>query len=216
MRFKLLCLVTLCLLPGITTPQSVSSSAQLSSDTISNAWEFEANAYYYVMPGDKNTTTLIGTADHEALHMEARYNYEDQKTFSLFGGYNFETGNELVLDLTPMLGFAVGNINGLIPGLELNLTWGIFDYYSESEYVFDFEGIENDYFYTWAELGITPFKSVRIGGVVTRTILYQSDPEFEYGALVQYSFRNLKAMVYYFNPFSKNDSYLIPTFGIEF
>ncbi|MBK8553680.1 MAG: hypothetical protein IPL53_22560 [Ignavibacteria bacterium] len=196
--------------------QSVSSSSQLNSDSIPNDWSFEADAYYYLMPNDKNTTTLIGTADHKALHIEARYNYEDQKTFSLFGGYNFETGKELVLDLTPMLGFAVGNINGLIPGLELNLTWGIIDYYSESEYVFDFEEKENNYFYTWAELGITPFDNLRAGAVTTRTLLYKSDPEFEYGALVQYSFWKMKAMIYYFNPFNKNDSYLIPTIGVEF
>lgn len=181
-----------------------------------NAWSFEIDAYYYIMPNDKNTTTLITTADHSDLHLEARYNYEDEKTFSFFGGYNFETGNDVVLDLTPMTGFAVGNINAVIPGLELGISWKILDYYSESEYVFDLEGKENDYFYTWAELGITPFDNFRAGAVVTRTLLYQSDLEFERGAFVQYSFRKVKVLIYYFNPFSKDESYLIPTVGIVF
>jgi hypothetical protein len=143
--------------------QKINYSLQNTGDASSEVWSFEANAYYYIMPNDKNTTTLIATADHSALHLEGRYNYEDEKTFSMFGGYNFETGKEFVLGLTPMLGFAVGNIDGIIPGLELSLSWKILDYYSESEYVFDLEGKENDYFYTWAELGITPFDNFRAG-----------------------------------------------------
>ena len=115
-----------------------------------------------------------------------------------------------------MAGFAVGNINGIIPGLEISLTCGIFDYYSESEYMFDFEGKENDYFYIWSELGISLFDNFRAGAVANRTLLYQSDREFETGAFVQYSFRNIKARIYYFNPLSKENSYLIPTLGIEF
>ena len=201
---------------GITAQQNSGNSAAINSDSIPAEWSFEADAFYYIMPDEDNTTTLIGTADHKALHVEARYNYEDKNTFSLFGGYNFETGKKLVLDLTPMAGFAAGNINGIIPGLEISLTWGIFDYYSESEYIFDFEGKENDYFYTWAELGISPFDNLRAGGVATRTLLYQSDLEFQRGIFVQYSFWKMKAMVYYFNPLSKDNSYLIPTLGIEF
>lgn len=201
---------------GINAQQNSGNSSPVNSDSVPAQWSFEADAFYYLMPDEVNTTTLIGTADHKALHLEARYNYEDKNTFSFFGGYNFETGKELVLDVTPMAGFAVGNINGIIPGLEISLSWGIFDYYSESEYIFDFEGKENDYFYIWTELGISPFDNFRAGAVANRTLLYQSDREFESGAFVQYSFRNIKAMIYYFNPLSKDNSYLIPTLGIEF
>jgi hypothetical protein len=210
------CLLFLLFVRGINAQQNSGYSSKINSDSIPDEWSFEADAFYYIIPDEVNTTTLIGTADHKALHLEARYNYEDKNTFSLFGGYNFETGKELVLGLTPMAGFAVGNINGIIPGLEISLTWGIFDYYSESEYIFDFEGKENDYFYIWSEFGISPFDNFRAGAVANRTLLYQSDREFETGAFVQYSFRNIKAMIYYFNPLSKDNSYLIPTLGIEF
>ena len=215
-RFIITFILYLLFIHGINAQQNSGNSSALNSDSIPAEWSFEADAFYYLMPDEVNTTTLIGTADHKALHLEARYNYEDKNTFSFFGGYNFETGKELVLDVTPMAGFAVGNINGIIPGLEISLSWGIFDYYSESEYIFDFEGKENDYFYIWTELGISPFDNFRAGAVANRTLLYQSDSEFETGAFAQYSFRNIKAMIYYFNPLSKDNSYLIPTLGIEF
>jgi hypothetical protein len=115
-----------------------------------------------------------------------------------------------------MLGFAVGNIKGMIPALELNLTWRKLDYYSESEYVFDFEDKENNYFYIWTEFGITPFENFRTGIAITRTILFQSDYDFQRGLLAQYSFWKLKTIVYYFNPFDKDESYLITTLGVEF
>ena len=215
-RFIITFILYLLFIHGINAQPNSGNSSAINSDSIPAEWSFEADAFYYLMPDEVNTTTLIGTADHKALHLEARYNYEDKNTFSFFGGYNFETGKELVLDVTPMAGFAVGNINGIIPGLEISLSWGIFDYYSESEYIFDFEGKENDYFYIWTELGISPFDNFRAGAVANRTLLYQSDREFESGAFVQYSFRNIKAMIYYFNPLSKDNSYLIPTLGIEF
>lgn len=189
--------------------------SRLTSNAEANDWSFETTAFYYIMPNDENKTTLIGTADHNKLHLEARYNYEDEKTVSLFGGYNFETGKDLVFGLTPIIGFSIGNTDAVIPGLELSLNWKILDYYSESEYVFDLEDKENNFFYTWAELGITPFDNLRMGGVASRTLMYDSDLEIERGVFFEYSFGQIKTMIYYFYPFSK-DGYLIPTFGIEF
>ena len=216
MRLILLSIFSFFLISVLTAQQNVNDPQKTATKSSSDEWTFEADAFYYITPNEKNTTTFIGYADHDALHLEARYNYEDQNTASFFGGYSFETGKKIVFDATPMLGFAVGNIKGMIPALELNLTWRKLDYYSESEYVFDFEDKENNYFYIWAEFGITPFDNFRTGITITRTILFQSDYDFQRGLLAQYSFWKLKTIVYYFNPFDKGESYLITTLGFEF
>ena len=216
MRFISASLLLLMFVTSVTAQQKITPLLFLTSDSPSTKWSFEADAFYYIMPNEENTTTFIGYADHDALHLEARYNYEAPKTASFFGGYNFETGKELVFDATPMLGFAVGDIKGIIPALELNLTWRKLDYYSESEYVFDFEDKENNYFYIWAEFGITPFDNFRTGITVTRTLLFDSGFDFQRGLLAQYSFWKLKTILYYFNPFVKDESYLITTLGVEF
>ena len=195
--------------------QTATGPSHSNADSTYSQWSYAATAFQYFLPDEKNTTLLIATADYNAWHIETRYNYEAAKTASVFGGYQFEAGKKLVLDITPMLGFAVGDVNGIVPGLETSLTWKNFDLYSESEYVFDLEGKENNFFYNWSEAGITAFDKLRVGISLSRTRLFQSDLELQKGIFAQYSFWKLTAGVFYFNPFS-SDNYVIASLGIEF
>ncbi len=196
---------------------------QVSVDTLSeeagtiseSSWAVSAAAYYYILPEEQNTTTLFLYVDYNSIHMEARYNYEDQQTISLFGGYRFETGKKLVLGATPLLGIVLGNTNAIAPGLEIDITWKIFDFYSENEYVFDFEGKENNYFYSWSELAVTPFTNFRTGLAADRTRLFQSELELQLGVFAQYSFWKITAGMHYFNPFA-DEYFLIGTLAIDF
>jgi hypothetical protein len=97
----------------------------------------------------------------------------------------------------------------------LNLAWKKFDFYSESEYVMNFEGKENNYFYTWSELGITPFYNFRTGISGNRTKLIHSVLVFQRGIFAQYTFRKLAAGVHYFNPHSSN-GFVLLSFDYEF
>jgi hypothetical protein len=144
-------------------------------DSLEKRWSYSASGYYYFVPDDKNTITIIGTADHRKLHLEARYNYEDRNTGSVFAGYRLEAGNKLQFEIVPIAGVAFGNTNGLVPGLEFTMTYKKFDFYSETEYVLDFAGKENNFFYVWGEIGITPIAALRTGLVYQRTHLYQID-----------------------------------------
>src|SRR6476660_6707255 len=102
------------------------------ADSSESKWSFSVSGYYYFIPEKENALTLIGYADYKALHLEGRYNYEDQNTASAFGGWRFETGKKFQLGVTPMAGFAFGNTNGFAPALELDATYKILDFYSES------------------------------------------------------------------------------------
>ncbi len=190
-------------------------SQQGSEDSASSKWSFSTSAFYYIIPGQKNTLSLIGYADHKSLHLEGRYNYEDEKTGSVFAGWRFETGNKFVFGLTPMIGLVVGNTDGIAPGLELDATYGLFDFYSETEYVIDFSGQENNFLYTWGELGVTPFKSFRTGISFQRTRLYQSSLDLQRGIFAEYQFWKITTGVYYFDPFSTNQ-FLIATLSFDF
>ncbi len=184
-------------------------------DSTSSKWSFSTSGYYYMIPSQQNTLTLIGYADHSWLHLEARYNYEDQKTGSAFAGWRFETGNQFVFGATPMIGLAAGNTDGIAPALELDATYKIFDYYSESEYLFDFSGKENNFLYTWGELGITPFNSFRTGFSYQRSKLYQSKFEIQRGVFAEYQIWKFTAGVYYFDPFS-TDQFVIASLSFDF
>jgi hypothetical protein len=114
-----------------------------------------------------------------------------------------------------MIGFVVGNTNGIAPGLEARLKWKKIDFYSEGEYVFDFDGRENDFFYAWTELAITPFRSFRTGISTNRTKLFQSELELQKAIFIEYSFWKFTAGLHYFNLFSNNE-FVVATLDIEF
>lgn len=185
------------------------------ADTSSPAWAFSASGYYYFIPDDDNTFTFIGSADHKALHLETRYNYEDLNTVSAFAGWRFETGKNFQFGATPMLGFATGNTDGFIPALELDATYKIFDFYSESEYLVDFASKENNFFYVWSELAVTPIDALRTGISIQRTKLYETGLDTQRGIFAEYSFWKLTAGAYYFNPFSDNN-FVIASLSVDF
>jgi hypothetical protein len=188
---------------------------QQVQDSTKSAWSFSASGYYYLIPGDKNSGTFIGTADYKKLHLEARYNYEDRNTGSAFAGWRLETGNKIQLEVIPVIGIVFGNTNGLAPGLELSVTYKKLDYYSESEWLVDFAGNENNFFYTWSELAISPLGGLRTGMSFQRTRLYQTELDVQVGAFAEYSFGKFTGGVHYFNPFS-NDEFVILTLNIDF
>src|SRR5690242_5954458 len=73
--------------------------------------DFTVSGYYYSIPEDDDQLMFIGTADVNKWHLEGRYNYEDVKTGSVFGGYTFSTKGWLKADFTPMIGVVFGNSN---------------------------------------------------------------------------------------------------------
>jgi hypothetical protein len=188
---------------------------QNEGDSSQPKWSFSTSGYYYFIPDDKNTLTLIGYADYKALHLEARYNYEDQHTGSAFAGWRFETGKKFELGVTPMMGIAFGNTNGVIPALELDAAYNIFDFYSESEYLVDFSGKENNFFYVWSELAVSPLDALRTGISIQRTRLYQTKFDTQRGIFAEYSFRKFTTGAHYFNPFT-SDSFVIISLSVDF
>src|SRR5262245_46169473 len=78
-------------------------------------------------------------ADHDWLHLESRYAYEDRNSISFFAGVNFEFGKRAKLALTPMVGGLLGDVDGVVPGLEASFEVWRLEAYAESEYVFDLD-----------------------------------------------------------------------------
>jgi len=175
------------------------------TSTADSSWAFAASGYYYFIPDDKNTFTFIGTADYKRLHLETRYNYEDQNTGSVFAGWRFKTKGKVQFEAVPMMGIVFGNTNGIAPGIELSLSYYKFDYYSETEYVVDFSSNENNFLYTWGEIAFSPIESIRTGISYQRTRLYQTSFDTQRGIFAEYSFWKLTAGIFYFNPFSTNE-----------
>ena len=67
-------------------------------------WAYSLTTDGYIAPKGQSYVSPVLTADHNWLHLEARYNYEDQRTGSLWAGYNFSAGKKLQFAVTPMIG----------------------------------------------------------------------------------------------------------------
>jgi len=153
--YKSIVVFLLWTLPVITTAQV--GQIKTPADTSASPLSVSASGYYYFFPGSENNTlTLIGYLDYKSFHLEPRYNYEEQNTGSVFAGWKFEAEGKLSFAATPMIGVVFGSLKGVAPGLELELSYKKFDFYSESEYVIDQEGSDFNFFYTWTELGYSP------------------------------------------------------------
>lgn len=163
------------------------------------AWSFSASAYAYFVPEDADYVQPTFTADRGRLHLEARYNYEDFDTGSAWIGANFGGGDKLVWEFTPMLGGVFGETSGVAPGYKGSLGWGMLEFYSEGEYVFDSHGSEDSFFYNWSELTLAPLEWLRFGIVTQRTQVYKSERELQRGLLVGCTFGRWNVTAYGFN-----------------
>ncbi len=127
------------------------------------SWEFAVTAYPTVVRGGENYTSAIAIADHGALHLEARYNYESIGARSAFVGWTFSGGETVTWEVTPLLGGAWGTTQAFVPGLEASVAWGPVDFYVEAEYVRDNHESTDSYAYAWSELGFRPVEWLRVG-----------------------------------------------------
>jgi hypothetical protein len=180
---------------GPVVDSSAASTAQKAPD-----WEFNASVYGYFPPEDLHYAQPTVTADRGALHLETRYNYEALKSGSAWVGWNLSTGEKLQLDLTLMAGGVFGDLRGVAPGLELTLTYGQFQLYSESEYVIDTDDSSGDYFYNWAQLGWSPWQWLTVGLASQRTRVYHTGLDVQRGLFVAFAYKSLTLSVYVFNP----------------
>ena len=86
------------------------------------AWSFSASATTYIVPDDQDYVQPTFTADRGWLHLEARYNYENLETGSVWIGYNFSGGEKLEWEFTPMLGGVFGDTTGIAPGYKVSVS----------------------------------------------------------------------------------------------
>jgi hypothetical protein len=189
----------LLLLPNAAFPSPADSLGTPASPA---PMTFSVAGYYYAFPADDDLVMAVARANRGVLHLEARYNYEDRRTASVFAGWNFAAGETFSIELTPMAGIAFGNTVGIIPALEMSLGYGPLDLYAEGEYLFDLHDSEGNFAYTWLELGFSPADPIRAGLVAQRTRIFQSPLEVDRGLFAQVKPGPTTISVYAFNLFT--------------
>ena len=188
----------LALLPVRAYSQTTNTATEISGENSTHQWSLTPSLYGYIVPESKDYVNANLTADHGWLHLEARYNYEALDSGSLWVGYNYQTGEKLTFEITPMLGGIFGHLSAVAPGCNFSLTYKRFSISSQSELVFDTSDSEH-FFYTWTEVTYSPWEWLRTGLVVQRTRAYKSDLDVQRGFLVGVSYKRADLAVYVFN-----------------
>lgn len=170
-----------------------------TEESNNHTWSFAAAGYGYIIPHDQSYFSPTFRADRKWTHLEARYNYEDRKTGSLWFGYNMSFGEKFVLEATPMVGGVFGNTTGVAPGYLFTMSYKKISLYSEGEFVFDTKNTHGNFFYSWNELTYAPTDWFRAGLVSQRTRAYQTPLDVQRGFCVGISRKKMDFSTYVFN-----------------
>lgn len=170
-----------------------------SPDSDQDKWSFDFTTMGYIVPHDRSYASPTFSADRESLHTEARYNYENKETGSLWVGYNLNAGEKVALEVTPMLGGVFGKTTGIAPGFRFSLTYKKLELSSEGEYVFDTGNKSGNFFYSWNELTYSPLQWFHAGLVSQRTRAYHTELDVQRGVSFGFSHKKLDFTTYIFN-----------------
>jgi hypothetical protein len=187
--------------------QATPGGASIKTATVSaQPWEYNLTVDGYIVPDGTSYMNPVFTADHNWLHLEARYNYEDLRTGSLWAGYNFgrgdvDEGDKWEFDVTPMIGGVFGRTNGIAPGCEVSLNYKKkFEASINNEYVFDTTSKSGNFYYAWPQLTLSPVKWLQVGGVAQHTVAYHTPLSIQRGFLVGFSHNKWEFVTYVLNP----------------
>jgi hypothetical protein len=184
----------------VTGAQVAPDSTPPRAASVETRWSFSAAVYTYLLPDEGNYAQPTFVVNRGWFHVEARYNYEEMETGSVWAGYNFGGGTTVAWEITPMVGGVFGSSKGVASGYTGSLSWWKMDLYSEGEYVFDTAQSSNSFFYNWSELALVSVERFRFGLVAQRTRVYETDRELQRGLFVGVGYGSLEATTYVFNP----------------
>ncbi len=188
-------------------------TAQADSGASHNpSWEFSSEIYFYHRFKDDFYAMPVAAATRGEWHLEARYNYENFRSFSFFTGRVFTTGNKDQLEVIPLLGGVVGNTSGIVPGMEIDFLWKNMEFYSEAEYVFDLRHRDSDFFYNWAE--IRYYLGDWVAGITSQqTREAKGEWSIDNGIMAGLNYSRYSGLVYLFHP---NEKGALAIFTIAF
>jgi hypothetical protein len=165
--------------------------------------------YYYVRTNEASTIVPVAYYQfNNKWYGEARYNYDELKTFSIYAGRTFSNKGEFYYSATPVIGGLMGAMNGGSLGVNFDLGYKKLFFTSQSQYSFSMEERRNQFFFNWSELAYQALPWFYAGVGMQQTNVYQATGKFEPGLLVGFSVKNWNFPLYVFSP-SANNRYFI-------
>jgi hypothetical protein len=185
-------------------------SVLVSSPSYSQA-EVAVEQYHYMGKGQPYVFMPIAHFQTSRnWYAEARYNYEDIETFSLYFGKSFSGEKSLGYSLTPIAGASIGRFRAISTGLNVDLEYGKFFFSAQSQYsvATDKGKGSDDFFYSWSEAGFQPVEWFFAGASFQQTYM-ANEKLMEPGALIGFSFGRFTIPVYGFDLLNSQRYFII-------
>lgn len=143
------------------------------------------------------------------FYVEGRYNYEDEKTYSVHLGRPFEIP-ELKMEVTPTVGLVFGNFKGYSLGLNTDVSAPKIAMSSENQYCFS--PVNTNFFFSWLKATTPVIKNFNLGA----SWQYNLDPSshtFDVGPMISFSKNGFEFEFFAYNPWKETRYW---QFGVSF
>ena len=177
------------------------------NSTGQSKWVIE-NYNYFGQPGAGAVVPMIHFETKRNWYAELRYNYEDNKTISLFAGKSFKGGSSFSYSITPLAGFSAGNFTGVSLGINADAEWKKIYLSSQTQYSMGIKKDEANFFFTWSELGYN-ISNHFFGGIAIQYTGTAVVNNFEPGFVAGFELNNFSFPVYVFSPFQDSRYFIV-------
>ena len=143
------------------------------------------------------------------IYVEARYNYEDEKSFSVHAGIPVDVP-ELNMAITPTLGLVFGNYEGYSIGLNTEFDSPKFSFTTENQHCFS--TFSPNFLFSWL-IATTPVYKNFNAGASWQYTLEQSSSVFDVGPMISYKKSAFELQLFAYNPWKQNRYW---QFGVSF
>ncbi len=157
---------------------------------------------YYFTPAagsEAMMTPMANFTTSDNWYGEARYNFDELNTLSLYAGRKFSGTGNFSWQATPLIGGLIGQMNGGSVGVNFGLDHRKLFFTSLSQYSFSIENNTDKYFYNWSDLGYNATSWLYAGLAMQQTNIYRTVGRLEPGCMIGFSIRNWTIPLYAFN-----------------
>lgn len=165
--------------------------------------------YYTSVSGASALVSKVYYQDSRNWYGEARYNYEEEQSLSLYAGKTFSREDSLSYSFTPLAGIVVGKFRGGSIGMNIALEYRKFIFSSVLQYTRSIENKNSNFLFSWSELGYQVTSYFYAGLTVQQTSLYQTACKWEPGIQVGLSYRKWVFPFYAFSPMDHKRYFVI-------
>jgi len=146
-------------------------------------------------------------------YLEARYNYEDHRTVSLYFGKAFSFGKKAEWEIIPMIGGVYGKTIGISPGFNFQFEYKRFSTFAQCQYTIDLKNINNSFLWDWTGFNINISKHFVLGAAVQVFQPNTGEPFYNAGPMISFHHQSFSIEAYAYNLWQQ---FPIGAIGIEY